>query len=147
MYGRPYGTTSYGDRGGGIISYILTASTGAFALTGGSTIFTKSLHLIAHSGTFILTGVDIVIYKSYLLTAEVSTFILTGVDTLLHKGYNIIAGAGTFSLVGIALTFKVILGSIFKPISYLRKNIPASSVNKVRIISKIIKDNIISKFI
>ena len=64
-------------------TYIMTASTGEFALTGIDTAFIVERSIIA----------------------EVGSFALTGIDAVLNRGYNFVVSAGSFILTGFPVTF------------------------------------------
>jgi len=84
----------------------LIASVGTFALTGITTGLKFGKTLIANTGTFVLTGIEAVLIAGGRLSAEVGTFVLTGIDATLAIPRRFLAEVGEFTLTGIDITFQ-----------------------------------------
>jgi len=84
----------------------LIASVGTFALTGIATGFKFGKTLIANTGTFVLTGIEAVLIAGGRLSAEVGTFVLTGIDATLAIPRRFLAEVGEFTLTGIDINFR-----------------------------------------
>lgn len=68
------------------VTYSLSATVGAFTLTGIAAAFKKVLHAILSVGAFVLTGVSVTFTKAtgYALVAGVGSFILSGVSAIFN---------------------------------------------------------------
>ena len=82
----------------------LTASVGAFTLTGIATAFSLASNIVASVGTFTLTGIAVVFATGKGMVADTGVFILTGLDALFSAPRSIVASAGSFTLTGISAT-------------------------------------------
>ena len=65
-------------------NYPITASVGAFTLTGIATALSAGMSLVASAGAFTLTGIAVVFDSGKGMVATVGTFILTGLDATLQ---------------------------------------------------------------
>lgn len=89
----------------------LVAAQGAFALSGQPAALRASRKLAAASGSFTLTGQPAnLVYTpaagSYTLTADTGSFSLTGQAAGLRASRKLIAAQGTFALTGIAAVLR-----------------------------------------
>lgn len=91
---------------GGLNSYTLACSTGAFTLTGIAASLKYGRKLTASVGTFTFTGIAALLKRGYPLTAATGTFTLTGQAAALRYGRLISASVGTFTLSGQAAALK-----------------------------------------
>jgi len=82
------------------VTYTLTASAGAFTLSGIAAALVVSRKLPVTVGTFALTGNATGLVVSRKLAATVGTFALTGFATGLQAAYKLVTAVGTFAFTG-----------------------------------------------
>lgn len=77
---------------------VLTAALGTFALTGIATL--KKISMKAVTGAFALSGPTTILRSTRRMVAAVGTFTLTGVAAFLRAGRTLTAAVGTFTVTG-----------------------------------------------
>lgn len=89
---------------GGSTDYPITASVGAFTLTGIATALQIGYQMVASLGTFTLTGIATALQIGYNLVAGTGAFVYTTFGAVLIAGGRLLAEAGTFVLTGFSAT-------------------------------------------
>lgn len=82
--------------------YPLTASVGAFTLSGIASGLLQGLQMVASAGSFVLTGIASAFVTGKGFVADTATYVLTGTATTFSTTISIIASAGSFTLTGIS---------------------------------------------
>lgn len=86
-------------------SYTLTASAGAYVLTGTAATLRRAYTLTIGSGSYSLTGTAAALKKAGLLSADAGSYALTGTAAALKRAYTLAASVGAYSLTGTAAAF------------------------------------------
>lgn len=84
----------------------VTASVGAFVLSGIAAALKAAHTMAAAKGTFTLTGVAALFPVTRKVVAAVGAFVLTGIAAAFSYGYKVVAAKGTFTLTGVAAALK-----------------------------------------
>ena len=85
-------------------NYTLTASGGAYTLTGQSATLLKSKVIVASGGSYTLTGQNATLAKNRVLTASGGSYSLTGQSANLARNRTLTASGGSYSLTGQSAT-------------------------------------------
>lgn len=78
----------------------VTAAAGSFALSGQAAALKRGLVVAGGTGAFTLSGQAASLAWAHKVTASAGAFILTGQDAALLKGRTVVAGVGSFALSG-----------------------------------------------
>jgi len=73
-------------------NYPITASQGAFTLTGQSTLLKIGRKILASVGSFVLTGQSILLKLAWKMLSSFGSFVLSGQNALLKIGKGMVAG-------------------------------------------------------
>ena len=90
-------------------NYPITASVGAFTLTGVTTLLKVGRKMVSALGTFTLSGQTAILRWGRKMVAGLGTFVLTGQNVIFLLGKVLVAGLGTFTLSGQNILFHVTL--------------------------------------
>jgi hypothetical protein len=88
--------------GGSAGAYTLTASTGAYALSGQSANLLKSRVLVSAVGGYALTGVAAGLLHNYRLTAAAGAYSYSGISSAVVKSRLLAGSTGAYALVGVS---------------------------------------------
>ena len=84
----------------------LSASPGAFTITGSPVTMRRTLILPAAAGSFAITGSAALLKAARYLSAAAGSYTITGSDATLRKGVLFSASPGAFTITGSAVTFR-----------------------------------------
>ena len=87
-------------------NYPMTASVGAFTLTGTTSLLKIGKKLVATVASFTLTGVNAITRFGRKMTGGIGAFTLTGISNILFFGKRISAETGVFVLTGVSAIVK-----------------------------------------
>lgn len=108
--------------GKGISSYSLTATEGAYALSGGATTFVRSNQLTALTGNYALSGNDAALSKGYQTPAPAAAAIYTlngyGIAPFV-RGHRIEAAHGEYHLTAPKQVLKKTTVPVQGPAAYV----------------------------
>lgn len=83
--------------------FSLVASAGSYALTGIAASFSRLINLIAAAGVYAITGIAATLTSARIMSLAAGSYALTGIAATLGRYLKIIASPGSYTITGVDL--------------------------------------------